>query len=193
MKKIPLRERCLYTEEVVSSFQDAPTLFRKDLDLNNVTISELIGEDKSLYYNRNLDDCEDLLEWFYSDKYINRPVARVNVRAEFFNNLRYLLVASNCINSRKENGKVIMKIEDIIAIPKSLYLLQLLEQENFSIIAGTGENISEQLELFDFSFIDSISLEELQKMDACGITKDAYSRTITKSDNDSHVLRLLKK
>lgn len=187
MKIIPANKRCLYTEETVQSFQDAPVLCKKDLDAGIISKSELIGTNKSLNYNTDSDDCADLLEWFYNDNCVNRSVARVN----FLKKLRYLLIASNCINSREENGNVIMKIEDIIEIPKSLYLLQLLEQEKFSLLAD--EDITEQLELFNFRHINSVGIEELQKMDECGITQDAYSRVITKAENDSHVLRLLKK
>ncbi len=187
MKKIPADKRCLYTEEVVFSLQDLPNLFKKDLDSNIVTKSELIGKDRTLNYNTDLGYCADLLEWFYSDKCINRPVARV----KFLRELRYLLLASIDISTKKEYDKIIKKIEDIIEIPKSLYLLQLLEQEKFSMIMG--EDISEQLGLFDFSYINNISVEELQKMDTCGITEDAYSRVITKAGNDKHILQLLKK
>ncbi len=186
MGRIPV-ERCLYTEEVVSSFQDVPTLFKKNLDLNIVAKSELIGKDKSIKYNTDLDDCAHLLEWFYSDKCVNRPVARVQDTKK----LMYLLIASNDIRSIEENGKVIKRIEDIIEIPKSLYLLQLIEQEKFSMI--NGEDISEQLGLFDYSYINNISVEELQKIDTCGITEDAYSRVMTKADNDRHILKVLKK
>ena len=80
---------------------------------------------------------------------------------------------------------------DIIQIPKSLYLLQLLLQEKFSTISG--EDISEQLSLFNFSYVNNINLDELQKMDACGITENAYSRIINKANNDKPVLKLLKK
>lgn len=93
--------------------------------------------------------------------------------------------------SEEVNGKKIMRVEDIIEIPKSLYLLQLLEQEKFTLIAK--EDISEQLKLFNFSYVNSLTLEELQRMDECGITEDAYSKTINKSNNDKHILRLLKK
>ncbi len=186
MKKIPLDRRCLYTEEIYSG-NGGPILFEKNLKSHIFSKEELIGKNKSLNYNTDLEDCSDLLQRFYSDKYINKSVARV----DFENKLRYLLIVSNYVNFRKVNGKEIMRIEDIIEIPKSLYLLQLLEQKKFSLIAK--DDISEQLNLFDFNYVNSLTLEELQRMDACGITKNAYSSTINKSDNDKHILRLLKK
>ena len=187
MKKIPVDERGLFTEEIVPSFQSTPVLFKKNLYSEVIPCSELIGTNKSLNYNTDATDVADLLEWFYSEKYNDRPVARISNLKK----LKYLLVASNCIDAREENDKVIMKIEDIIEIPKSLYLLQLLQQEKFSIISG--EDIYEQLDLFNFSYVDNINLDELQKMDACGITENAYSRIINKANNDKHILKLLKK
>lgn len=187
MKKIPANERGLYTEEIMPDYQSVPILFKKDLYSEVISSSELIGTNKSLNYNIDHNDVADLLEWFYSEKYSDRPVARVLELKK----LRYLLVASDYITFREENDKVIAKIEDIIEIPKPLYLLQLLQQQKFSAISD--EDISEQLDLFKFSYIDNVSFDELKKMDACGITKDAYSRIINKANNDKQLLKLLKK
>lgn len=107
-----------------------------------------------------------------------------------FFKLRYLLVASNYNHIREENNKITMKVDDIIEIPKSLYLLQLLQQQKFSTIIN--EDLSEQLNLFDFSYINNITLEEIKKMNACGATNNIYSN-INKSNNDKHILKLLKK
>ena len=82
------------------------------------------------------------------------------------------------------------KMEDIIQLPESLYLLQLLEQGRFTSL--DGKDISQQLALYTLSKINEVSMEELQKMDTCGITQDAYSRTIKKSKNDAHILKLIK-
>lgn len=185
METIPLKERCMYTKEIVSNPNSIPVLLRKDLDL--ITMEELTGNNKALEYNDDMEDCSDLLQHFYNNEYVNSHVARVELKAK----LMYLLIASNYIISKKENGKLIMKVEDIINLPKSLYLLQLLEQEKFSLIAG--EDLSEQLDLFDFCYVNNISLKELQKTDACGITKGAYLKTINKSNNDKYILQLLKK
>lgn len=186
IKKIPFKKRCWYTEEEFSNFQGTPILFEKDLDKDQVTKEELVGKNKSLNLNKDLDYCMDLLNHFYSDKYIDRLVARV----EFLKKMRYLLIASKCFSSRKENGKVIMKVDDIIEIPKSLYLLQLLEQEKFSMLAG--QDISQQLELFDFYYVDTITLEELKRIHACGMTKKTSSEIISKAENDAHILKLIK-
>lgn len=192
MKKIPANKRGLFTKEIITSlpyFRDPfiPILLKKDLYSEEISISELIGTNKSLNYNIDHNDVVDLLEWFYSEKYSDRPVARVLD----LKNLRYLLVASSYVTYQEENDKVIAKIEDIIEIPKSLYLLQLLQQQKFSSISD--EDISEQLDLFKFSYIDNVSIDELKKMDACGITKDSYSKIINKANNDKQLLKLLKK
>ena len=188
MKKIPPHKRSLFTEEIVSNCKSTPVLFKKDLNSEIIDISELRGPNKSLNYNTDMEDVADLLEWFYqSEQTDDKQVARVSD----FKMLKYLLIAGNYFSSKEENGKIILKVVDIIQIPKSLYLLQLLLQEKFSTISG--EDISEQLSLFNFSYVNNINLDELQKMDACGITENAYSRIINKANNDKPVLKLLKK
>ena len=82
-------------------------------------------------------------------------------------------------------------MEDIIQLPETLYLLQLIEQGRFDLL--DGKNVAEQLALYSLSKINEISFEELQKMDACGITEDICTRVINKADNDTHVLKLIKR
>lgn len=187
MKKIPFDKSCLYTEEVVASYDEQP--FLADADLTKIIIheSDLVGKEKSVNYNTDSDDCIDLLDRYYADKYIDRPVARV----QFLRELRYWLMASNVINVRKKDGKIIKSIHDIIEIPKSLYLLQLFEQERFAMLAN--EDISEQLQLFSFSHLNNFSLAELKKMDEAGVTNGAYSNVISKAANDQPILQLLNK
>lgn len=187
MSKIPIDKRCLYTEEIVTTFQATPILLKKDLYTEEISTKDLIGKNKSLNYYTDLKDAEDLLELYYSDNYTYRPVARLRDLKK----LRYLLVASNYNHIREENNKITMKVDDIIEIPKSLYLLQLLQQQKFSTIIN--EDLSEQLNLFDFSYINNITLEKINKMDACGATNNIYSNIINKSNNDKHILKLLKK
>ncbi len=82
-------------------------------------------------------------------------------------------------------------MEEIIQLPESLYLLQLLEQGRFALF--DGKDISEQLALYTLAKINEVSMEELQKMDVCGITQDVYSRTIQKAENHAHLLKLIKR
>lgn len=185
MKNIPFDKRCLYSEEVVASYDDNPLLAKTDLDLNIILESDLVGEGKVLGYNTDSDDCVDLLERFYIDKYLKRPIARVDALRD----LRYLLIAADYVNTRKNGSKIIMRIEDIIELPKSLYLLQLFEQEKFGIIGD--EDLSSQLALFNFQSLNKISLDELKKMDEACITDEAYQRVIAKCENDKPILKQL--
>ena len=83
------------------------------------------------------------------------------------------------------------RMEEIIQLPETLYLLQLIEQGRFDLL--DGKNVAEQLALYSLSKINEISFEELQKMDACGVTENIYTEVINKADNDAHVLKLIKK
>ena len=108
-----------------------------------------------------------------------------------------------------------------IEIPKSLYILYLLENEKYSSLGDEKilpkecfeqlwqpleerenypknyiENYSdynEQLNLFDINKVNELSFDTLKTVDSCGITKGAYARTITKAENDSRILKLIKK
>lgn len=76
-------------------------------------------------------------------------------------------------------------------LPESLYFLQMLEQGKFSLLID--KDIIEQLDLFSLAHIDEINLEELRKMDACGISRNTFEEIIAKSENDECVLKLIKK
>ncbi|MBO5096023.1 MAG: hypothetical protein J6B98_04035 [Bacilli bacterium] len=127
-----------------------------------------------------------LLDSYYSGQLSDRNVARI----QDINKLRYFLLSKVIYDAEiYDNRKKILK--DIIELPESLYLLQMLEQGKFSLL--TDKDITEQLDLFSLAHIDEISFEELRKMDACGISRNTFEEIIAKSENDEYVLKLIKK
>jgi len=129
---------------------------------------------------------EILLDSYYFGHLSDRNVARL----QDINKLRYFLLNKTTYSAELYNNRI-KKLENIIELPESLYLLQMLEQGKFSLIGD--KNISEQLDLFNISQIGELSLDELKKIDAYGITQNAYEQTLAKAENDAHVLRLIRK
>lgn len=182
---------------------------------------EVYTKDDRILSANYADDCRDngfsscveyhdLIKDSYNERlincYINGHLANRNVvRIEYPYGIKYFLLKRKKYKCFYEHipqsgddpnssyhvhfKDYIMK--DIIQLPKSLYLLQLLEQERFKSL--DKEDIAEQLALYTISKINEVSFEELQKMDACGITQDGYSKTIQKADNDAYILKKIRK
>lgn len=82
------------------------------------------------------------------------------------------------------------RVQEIIQIPESLYLLSLIEQEKFSLIGD--KDVSEKLSLFKLEQIPPVDLETLQMLDK-GIAPGYYSKAIEKAQNHAHILKLILK
>lgn len=83
-------------------------------------------------------------------------------------------------------------MENIISIPKSLYLLQLLQQGNFNKIGD--EDITSQLSLFDFNYnpISIIPSEYLENAIKYGLIDTKYEQINQKLEESSKILRKLR-
>ena len=205
IKKIPEVERILVAETRVSSpFRCTSPLFEgfTGKEYNNIILTSDCVDDenqknRNIYgvYNVLKNDTtlcnqhkKELLDSYCHGNLIDRNVIQI----QYPEMKKYLLLYLQQYDylGEYDNGRN-YRMSKIIQLPESLYLLQLIEQEKFASLAG--KNIDEQLTLYSLSKINEISAEELQKMDICGITQNAYARVIDKANSDSHVLRLIKK
>ena len=217
MKEIKEDERFFYTNEMSTrNIEPMPFLFKKLKDTNVIRENELMERDwrlikydkplnlegKKLFERISLicnrgrtnESTIELINNYYNGKYTNEPVIKVSYLENGNIFIKYLLFTTseyNCYTNPHDPSPYFVEVDNIISIPKELFFLQLIQLEKFML--ATSEDISEQLELFNFKFIDSFNKDELQKMDKYGITENNYSRIITKANNDSHILRLLKK
>lgn len=98
-----------------------------------------------------------LLNDYYQGNFTNKKVALIK---KDLKTIKYFLLTQDSYQA--SNNIYIMN--NIISIPKSLYLLQLLEQGNLYEVEN--EDISEQLQTFDISKepIESFSIDMLKKM-----------------------------
>ncbi len=204
MEQIPESERIFVAETHIDPYGDL-LLFEKytgktfNYEVLSASYADNYSEErkKSDVYrryhvlksdNRSKRNNEMLLDYYVFGHLADRSVVQI----QYPEIIKYYLLKRTSYDfvGSDEYGKN-YKMEDIIQLPESLYLLQLLEQDKFT--SFDGKDISEQLELYTLAKVNEISMEELQKMDACNITQDAYLKTIKKAENDSHVLKLIKK
>ena len=199
MKKIPQGKRVLYAETNCKSMEP---LFQHYIgQLDQITFDYLEADDDIRYgdgdinarwYHKlnveksNKDKCKELLQRYYQGQLTNKDIARI----QYESGIRYYLL-KNRVYTPDIYDEQLKILNGIIEIPESLYLLQLLQQEKFSLIGD--KDISEQLSLYNLSYIENIHIEDMLKMDACGITDDISSKVLIKAHNDAKVLSLVKK
>jgi len=181
MKKIPRNEillRCFTNEK--NDIHEVFKIYENQLDTKIIPIEKVDG----FYHKLEPDSLasRSLIDSYYKGELKDKKIAKV----QDLKKIRYLLLTKTeytYYNSKKV-------LDGIIEIPESLYLLSLIENEKFSLIDG---NINEQLSLFEFKKTKQVDLETIQALDNLGIIPNCYSDIIKKTENDNHILKLIKK
>lgn len=129
--------------------------------------------------------CKKILDEYYHQKKSSSKVLEVtHSRDEYINYL--LLTREHYTHSSRESC-----MENIICLPKSLYLLELFLQEKFDLL--TDEEIKEILKLFDMEGLVKKSsyeeLKELRKFDI--ISKKEFKKIERGIEKSEKVLRLI--
>ena len=104
--------------------------------------------------------------------------------------VKYLLLTDTY---HYDHGEYVMN--DIISIPKSLYLLNLLEQGKFYNYDIEHEDISRQLETFDISKnpVWSLSLKELSDIYQFELLPGQYYNVVEKAEKTQKILQKIKR
>ncbi len=194
MLEIPERDRVLVAESYSHDMSEAPLFefYAKQFDTTIIPMEYANSTRNGLRYHflktnqASKKNKETLLDSYYFGHLSDRSVARI----QDLNRLRYFLLYKTTYSAQPYDNKF-KNLKDIIELPESLYLLQMLEQGKFSLLED--KDISDQLSLFSVSYIDELSLDELRKIDKCGITQNAYEKALMKAANDAHVLQLIRK
>lgn len=187
MVKIPEPFQIMKAHTRIDSFKQTP-LFEKREAFDKILPIERVENSNLRYgYHHLLSDYEnyDLVNNYINGEYDDKPIVRVQGGEISF----YLLTQQKY--SYNPNSKYKRTMRGIIQIPESLYLLQLFCQEKFSCLRD--ESISELLPLFSVSYTDEISLDELEKMDKCGIVTNACQNVLNKANEDAQVLKFIRK
>lgn len=187
MKKIP-GDATIFTATTASGFGSYKIfeLYEDKLDSELLPIENVNGNYHKLEpdFLVNMYETKEMLLSFYYYGYLkDNRIAKI----QDLKKIRYFLLNQ----TKYMSGNGVDVIKGIIEIPESLYLLSLIEQEKFSLIGN--KDVSDQLNLFKIEQLKEFDLETLEKMDVMGIFPDNYSNIVKKAENDSHILKLIKK
>lgn len=103
--------------------------------------------------------------------------------------IKYLII-TNKYELQSLSKHIVMK--NIIAVPKSLYLLQMLVQGNIHSISD--ENIDEQLRLFNLNLYPTktILYEYLEDAIECGLIDDSIEKMQEKIEDSQKILKKIR-
>lgn len=189
MKKIDYYKQILSADNYTLAYGEVPLFELYQDQFDSIIIPQKEVYMSEGFTNRNLSVTnvdhgthQELLHDYYSGRFFSANVARIRE----FDQIRYLLLTKDKYYRDIHDNRH-MKLSNIIEIPKSLFLLQMLQQEKFSFL--DQESIFELIQLFSLSKINEISFMELRKMDMCGVTHSSCDTVFQKSENDSKILK----
>ena len=153
--------------------------------VNNKTIK--ITQTTIRYDNLNIEEQSelDMLRFSLKNGHFNESMSYQKAKETI-----YYFIITSCYQKHGFSNN--MTMENIISVPKSLYLLQLLEQGNIKSIGN--ENITEQLNLFNFDNnpIRYIPYDHIKCSLKYGLIDDTISNINRKVENSQKILKLLK-
>lgn len=89
------------------------------------------------------------------------------------------------------NGQDIWQIKNMMDLPEKLYLLQLLQLEDFEKLIF--EDITKQLQLFDINYWKSVKTNDISGMIETGLVSGTIDDTMKKVETTSKILQKVKK
>lgn len=85
----------------------------------------------------------------------------------------------------------VWEIKNMINLPRSLYLLHLLQQGKYGELIS--ENITRQLSLFDIEYLKSISIMDIKEMIETGLVSGTLFDAVSRAERGSIILQKRKK
>ena len=198
MEKIPENERVLSAiNHVASTFQRPYFETYDDEDFNNL-IFDYVEADNDASVGRDYNERQVLVEQLYNLKYLlssyysgklkDKPAIRIRYPYE---TKYYILTKILYDSAGYSNTGCYYKLEDIIQIPQTLFNLQLIENGSYYLLQN--KDVKEQLDIFSLKHINDINLDELSKMKSLGMKCEDENAMLRKAENDSHILKLIRK
>lgn len=188
-----LRTNCLDT---IKSLENASNININSLVYDNNTPLDY-GTYSDLYeiHPVNLDNKQEkIIEAYLAGYYDNLPTTKIfqfNWKNEEDEELYRLLKPKNYhISSTNSHGNV-YEIDDMLNLPRNLYLLHQLLQGRYSRVAD--ENIAKLLKLFEFDYQRNIKLKEIEEIIETGLITDSMDQVIKKVETSSKVYQKAKK
>ena len=198
MTQLPLDERIL---RAVAKNPGAKLLqYEKDYYL----FRDLNGGPHGIYGNHTLDKYSmteqeiarqaKLLKEYYNGKFRYSDIREIYDYDESERKLKiikYWLLTQGFYHTRDSQRPT---MDNIIQLPKSLYLLYLLEKGNFHKISDQ-DDISEQLKCFDIQELpnEKISIAELCRICYSGLVVQSFESAMENVETTQRILRQYKK
>lgn len=143
----------------------------------------------------NVEPCEKEIQQELIEKYIEGEYDSVNpvkilecnwdnVKCVELN--RLLKTTGARIVTKNSQGNV-WEIKNMINLPKSLFLLHLLQQGKYGELIF--ENITRQLSLFDIEYLKSVNIMDIKDMIETGLVSGTLSDAIDKANIGSKILQ----
>ena len=133
-------------------------------------------------HNRSVQILNDYYEGRFTDP--NQPYSTIKV--EINNSYRYFLIGWQ--EKEKDNGKPYNHyVPKLILLPKSLYLLDAIEQRKFGLVKD--EDISEQLTLFNPEKKYEIEISDSLTKSSKKLEKGFYRQLATDYSEDRYILK----
>lgn len=188
-----LRTNCLDTMKslkAVSNIDIRSLVYDNSTPLDYGTHSDLFE-----VQNTNLDeDQEEILEAYVNGYYDQLPITKVfefNWKTEEDEELfRFLKPNDYHVSSTNSHGNV-YEMDDLLNLPRNLYLLQQLLQGRYSHVSD--ENITKLLKLFEFEFKKNIKLKEIEEILETGLISGTIDQVIKKAETSSKVYQKAKR
>jgi len=180
----------------VASLKDASNIDIQLLNYDNSTPLDC-GTWSNLYeiQPKDLDvEQEDVIEAYIEGYYDKLQVAKVfqyNWKSNSEEELLRLLKPKNYyISSTNSHGDV-YEIDEMLSLPRNLYLLHLLKQGKYAKVAD--ENITKLLKMFEVEYVKNIKLKEIEEMLETGLVDSTIEKAIKKAETASKVFQKIKK
>jgi len=180
MKKIPEEEKVVCARLIQSVDIDKNDIFLNRINLEMIKSSHLHPVSMT-------KEIEFLLQSYYLDLLITYG----DISVSDLEGIKHYLITKNSYVIGSQGGANVGILDGIIQIPETLYILQLLKEERFDLLAG--RDISSQLNLFDIKFVKDVNLEELEKASYCGMVPlNSHYNAVKKAENDSKIMKFVK-
>jgi len=139
------------------------------------------------YHMEESTSHKDILDKYIEGYYDNEHTVRVYgpYRPEIFR----LLITEEESVQKCSSGRI-YQIDNIINLPRRLYLLHLLFHGRFQELAD--EDIEKQLQLFDINYLKSIKTSDINEIVALGLVNDSIDSVNEKIMYSSKVLKKAK-
>ena len=200
MKQIPQSEQVITIETNTQPLIDGSISPKKPIDINVRDLNSSYGTLAGVKYHKVLEQTKtkesiaDSVEAYLEGERNSSPIARIyaiNEQKRKLTILRYLLLDGSYTKRRLFGAK--RTLTDVLNIPESLYLLELLNRGQFDLL--DNKDITDQLELFAISSepVKTYTMTELEEMEAYGFAKAPIDRALTNVQKSSSVFARIRK